>query len=155
MFVQDLHQIMTEFRHGFRAKASLLLTQNAPAVNYNTTRLCWIVVTQWDYHIHSDAIRALSRIFFMYFLLSDGVGNETSACNLDSKYIGYPAISDTLFLQIFIFFNSRWCAQSKFSSNIYIDNVKLESCHMPAANDLYTSTSTHTTTSSNTALDGI
>ena len=53
--------------------------------------------------------------FFIYFLLSDGesprlvknaenVGNETSVFNLDRKYIGYPAISDTLLLQIFIFF---------------------------------------------------
>ena len=33
------------FRHGFGAKALLPLTQSAPAVTHNTTRLCWIDVT--------------------------------------------------------------------------------------------------------------
>ena len=32
------------------------------------------------------------------------VGNETSASDLDRKYIGYLALSDTLFSQILIFF---------------------------------------------------
>ena len=48
------------FRHGFRAEASLPLTQIAPAVTHNTTRLCWIDVTLWDCHIYADAVRALS-----------------------------------------------------------------------------------------------
>ena len=60
------------FRHGFRAEASLPLAQSAPAVSHNTTRLCQIVVTLWDCHIHADAVWALSWIFSMYFLLSDG-----------------------------------------------------------------------------------
>ena len=60
------------FRNGFRAKASLPLTQCSPAVTHDTTRLCWIDVTQWDCHIHTDAVRASSLIFFMYFLMSDG-----------------------------------------------------------------------------------
>ena len=30
----------SEFRHGFGAEASLPLTQNAPAVSHDTTRLC-------------------------------------------------------------------------------------------------------------------
>ena len=60
------------FRHSFRAEASLLLTQGAPAVSHDTTRLCQIVVALWDCQIHADAVRALSWIFSMYFLLSNG-----------------------------------------------------------------------------------
>ena len=60
------------FRHGFGAEASLPLTQSVPAVSHATTRLCQIVVALWDYQIHADAVRALSWIFSMYFLLSDG-----------------------------------------------------------------------------------
>ena len=104
------------FRHGFEAEASLPLTQSSPEVSHNTTWRCQIVVTLWGCHIHADAVRAFSWIFFMYFLLSDGgsprlvknewgwVGNETSASVFDRKYISFPAISDTLFSQILIFF---------------------------------------------------
>ena len=61
----------------FGAKVSLPLTQSAPAITRDTTRLCWIVVTLWDCHINADAVRALSWIFFfMYFLLSDGESQE-------------------------------------------------------------------------------
>ena len=60
------------FRHGFGSKASLPLTQSAPAVSHDTTRLCQIVVALWDCQIHADAVRALSWIFSMYFLLSGG-----------------------------------------------------------------------------------
>ena len=60
------------FRYGFGAEASLPLTKSAPAVSHNTTRLCQIVVALWDCQIHADAVRDLSWIFFMYFLLSDG-----------------------------------------------------------------------------------
>ena len=60
------------FRHGIGVEASLSLTQSAPAVSHNTTRLCQIVVSLWDCQIHADAVRALSWIFSMYFLLSDG-----------------------------------------------------------------------------------
>ena len=60
------------FGHGFVGEASLPLALSAPAVSHDTTRLCQIVVTLWDCHIHADAVRALSWIFFMYFLLSDG-----------------------------------------------------------------------------------
>ena len=35
------------------------------------------------------------------------VGNETSASDLDRKYVDYPAISDTLFSQIIEFFQLR------------------------------------------------
>ena len=60
------------FRHGFGAETSLPLAQSTPAVSHDTTRLFLIVVTLWDCHIHADAVRALSWIFSMYFLLSDG-----------------------------------------------------------------------------------
>ena len=60
------------FRHGFGAEASLPLAQNASAVSHDTTRLCQIVVALWDGLIHADAVRALSWIFFLYFLWSDG-----------------------------------------------------------------------------------
>ena len=59
------------FRHGFGAEAPLPLAQSAPAVSHDTTRLCQIVVTLWDCHIHADAVRAFSWIFFMYFLSSN------------------------------------------------------------------------------------
>ena len=59
-------------RHGFGTEASLPLAQSTPAIFHNTTRLCQIVVAKWDCQIHTDAIRALSWIFSMYFLLSNG-----------------------------------------------------------------------------------
>ncbi len=54
------------FRHSFGTEASLPLAQSAPAVSHDITRLCQIVVTLYD------AVRALSWIFSMYILLSDG-----------------------------------------------------------------------------------
>ena len=62
LFQQSLHQMMTGFRYGFGAEASLPLNQSASAVTHDTTRLCWIDITLWDYHIHTDAVRALSWI---------------------------------------------------------------------------------------------
>ena len=104
------------FRHGFGAETSLQLIPSAPAVTHDTTRLHWINVTQWDYHIHTDAVSALSWIFFYVFPLvwwrkykisqeyRGWAGNKTLASNLNWKYIGYLAISNTLFSQILIFF---------------------------------------------------
>ena len=74
-FRQSLHQMMTlgsGMVSGLRAEASLPQAQSTPTVSHDTTRLCPIVVSLWDCHIHADAVRALSWIFFMYFLLSDG-----------------------------------------------------------------------------------
>ena len=59
------------FRHGFGAELSLPLAQMTPAVSHDTTRVCQIVVTLWDCHIHANTVRALSWIFSIYFLLSD------------------------------------------------------------------------------------
>ena len=114
-YQQSLHQMMTVFSHGFRAEASLLLSQSGPAVIHNTTRLCWTVVTQWDCNIHNDAVRALSWIFFMYFLLSDGeslrlikdtevelVMKPRHLTLIGNTLVVQPFL--TLFSQIFIFF---------------------------------------------------
>ena len=60
------------FRHSFGDESLSPLTQSAPAVSHDTTRLCQIVVTLWDCQIHADAVRALSWIFSIYFLLSNG-----------------------------------------------------------------------------------
>ena len=48
------------FRHGFGAKASLPLTQSAPAVSYDTTRLCQIIVALWDCQIHASNFSQIS-----------------------------------------------------------------------------------------------
>ena len=111
------------FGHGFGAEASLLLTQSAPAVTHDTTRLCWIDISQWDCHIHTDVVRALSWIVFMYFPLSDGECPRLVK-NMEVELVMTPwhptsiensAVSDSLFLQILIFSNWCWCAQSKIS----------------------------------------
>ena len=56
------------FRHGFGAEASLPLIQGAPAVSHNTTRLYLMVFNLYECHIHSDAVRALFWIIFIYSL---------------------------------------------------------------------------------------
>ena len=53
------------FRHGFEAEASLPLTQGAPAVSHNTTRLYWMVFNLYECHIRSDAVTALFWIFYI------------------------------------------------------------------------------------------
>ena len=56
------------------------------------------------------------------------VGNETSLSSLDRKYIGYPAISDTSFSQILIFFQLTLIRPVEFSSkgaiNLIIDKIR-------------------------------
>ena len=56
------------FRYGFGAETSLPLTQGAPAVSHNTTRLYWMVFNLYECHIRSDAVTALFWIFFIYSL---------------------------------------------------------------------------------------
>ena len=46
-------------RAWFRVKASLLLTQNAPAESYNTRRLCWVSVTSWRCQIKIHPLRII------------------------------------------------------------------------------------------------
>ena len=100
MFVQQ-HCLLTkpssdddsEFRYGFGAEVSLPLAQSAPAVSHDTTRLCQIVVTLWDCHIHTDAIRALSWIFSLYFFLSDG-GSPRLVMKMEIELVIKPLPSD-------------------------------------------------------------
>ena len=123
------------FRHGFGAEASLTLTQSAPAVTHNTTRLCWIDVTLWDCHVHTDAVRALPWIFYMYFLLFDGESPRLVK-NMEVELVmkpWYPTlIGNTLVIQPFLthcscrssyFSNLCWCAQSKFSSKGTVNSI--------------------------------
>ena len=60
------------FRHGFEAEASLPLTQAAPAVSHNTTRLYWMVFNLYECHMRSDAGLSLFWIFFIYSLFFTG-----------------------------------------------------------------------------------
>ena len=111
------------FRHGFGTEASLPLTQSAPAVSHDTTRLCQIVVALWDCQIHADAIRALSWIFSMYFLLSDGgsprlvkkTEAELHPTSIGNTFVNQPFLTHCSRRSSY-FSNLRWCAQSKFSS---------------------------------------
>ena len=98
------------FRHGFGAEASLPLAQSAPAVSHNTIRLCQIVVTRWDCHVHADAIRALSWIFSMYFLLSDGGSPrlvKKMEVDLAIKPLHLTSIGNTFVIQPFLTHCSR------------------------------------------------
>ena len=123
------------FRHGFGAEASLPLAQSAPAVSHDTTRLCQIVVTLWDCHIHADAVRALSWIFSMYYLLSDGGSRrlvKKTEGELAIKSLHPTSIGNTFVIQPFLthcshrssyFSDVRWCAQSKFSSKWAVNSI--------------------------------
>ena len=105
------------FRYGFGAEPSLPQTLSAPVVTHDAIRLCWIDVTLWDCHINADAVRALSWIFFIYFLLSDGerprlVKNAEVELVMKFRHptsIGNILVIQPLFSQILVFSNSRWC----------------------------------------------
>ena len=115
------------FRHVFGAEASFPPTQSAPAVSHDTTRLCQIVVDLWDCQIHADAVRALSWIYSIYFLLSDGASPrlvKKTEVELAIKPLHPISIGNTFVIQPFLthcsrrssyFSNLCWCAQSKFS----------------------------------------
>ena len=98
------------FRHGFGAEISLTLTLSAPGVTNNTTRLYWIVVTLWKCYIHADAVRALSWIIFMYFLLSDGESPRLVK-NMEVEFViksRHPtSIRNTLVIKPFLTHYSR------------------------------------------------
>ena len=94
------------FWHVFVAELSSPLIQCALAVTHNTTRVCWIIITLLEYHIHVDSLRALSFIFITYFLLSDGesprlVKNAKVELVMEPRHptsVGNATvISDTLF----------------------------------------------------------
>ena len=123
------------FRHGFDAEASLPLAQSALAVSHVTSRLCQIVVTLWDYHIHADAVRTLSWIFSMYFLLSDGGSPrlvKKMQVELAIKPLRPISKGNTFVIQLFLthcsrrssyFSNLHQCAQSKFSSKGTVNSI--------------------------------
>ena len=108
----------SSFRHGFGAEASLPLAQSAPAVSHDTTRLCQIVVALRDCQIHADAIRALSWIFSMYFLLSDGGSPrlvKKTEVELAIKPLHPSSIGNTFVIQPFLTHCSR---RSSYFSNL-------------------------------------
>ena len=109
----------SEFRHGFETEASLRLTQSDPAVSHDTTRLCGVVVTLWDCYIHVDAVRALSWIFFMYFLLFDEESPRL-VTNAEVELVMKPrhptSIGNTLVIQLFLTHCSR---RSSYFSNLH------------------------------------
>ena len=123
------------FRHGLGAETSLPLAQSAPAVSHDTTRLCQIVATPWDCHIHVDAVRALSWIFSMYFLLSDGGCPrlvKKKEVELAMKPLHPTLIGNAFVIQPFLthcsfrfsyFSNLHWCAQLKFSSKVTVNSI--------------------------------
>ena len=93
------------FKHGFGTEPSLPLAQSASAVSHDTTRLCQIIVTLWDFHIHTDAVRALSWIFSIYFLLSDGGSPrlvKNGEVELAMKPLHLTSIGNTLVIQPFL-----------------------------------------------------
>ena len=98
------------FRHGFGAESSLPLAQSVPAVSHDTTRLCQIVVALWDCQIHVDAVRALSWMFSMYFLLSDGGSPrlvKKTEVELAIKPLRPTSIGNTFVIQPFLTHCSR------------------------------------------------
>ena len=108
-FQQSLHDDFG-FRYGFGAVASLPQAQSAPALSHDTTRLFQIVVTLWDYHIHADAVRALSWIFSMYFFLSDGGSAKLvkkTEVKLAMKPLHPTSIGNTFVIQPFLTHYSR------------------------------------------------
>ena len=102
--------------------------QSSPAVSHDTTRLCQIVFALWDCQIHADAVRALSWIFSMYFLLSDGGSSrlvKKTEVELAIKPQHLTSIGNTFVIKQFLnhcsrrssyFSNLHWCAKTKFSS---------------------------------------
>ena len=99
-FQQRLHQMMT-LGSGMVSGRSINIT--SPVVSNDTTRLL---------SLYGIAISTLIQLE-PYFLLSDGgsprlfknvEGELAMKSDFDRKYICYPAISDTLFSQIHIFF---------------------------------------------------
>ena len=123
------------FRHGFGAEGSLPLAKSAPAGSHDTTTLCHIVVTLLDCQIHAEAVRALSWIFSMYFLFSDGgCPRLVKKTEFDLAIKPLHPIGNTFVIQPFLthcscrssyFSNLRWCAQSKFSLKATVNSIMM------------------------------
>ena len=106
------------FRHGFGAEASLPITQSAPTVSHDTTRLCLNIDTLWDCQIHANAVRALSWTFSIYFLLSDGGSPKLvkkTEVELAIKPLHPISIGNTFVIQPFLTHCSR---RSSYFSNL-------------------------------------
>ena len=111
------------FRHGFGAEASLPLTQGAPAVSHNTTRLYWMVFNLYECHIHSDAVTVLFWIFFIYSLFFAGeslslVKNVEVVFEIKPRHPisrGNMSVDQSFLVHCSrrssYFSNFRWCAQ--------------------------------------------
>ena len=106
------------FNHCFEVKASLPQTLSDPPVTHNTTKLCWIIITQWDCHIHTDTVIAfLGSFFFIYFLLSDGESPrlvKNVEFELVMKLWHPTSIGNILVIQPFLTYCS--CRSSYFSN---------------------------------------
>ena len=118
------------FRHGFGAEASLPLVQSAPAVSHDTTRLCQIFVPLWDCHIHADPARALSWIFSVYFLMSDGGSPKLvkkTEVDLAIKPTHPTSTGNTFVIQPFLTHCSR---RSSYFSYLYmVKFISFSNCH--------------------------
>ena len=113
------------FRHGFGAEASLPLTQYAPAVSHNTTRLYWMMFDLYECHIRSDAVTVLFwSFFFIYSLFFDGeslslVKNVGVAIKIKPRHLisrGNMPVDQLVLIQCSrrssYFSNFRGCTQS-------------------------------------------
>ena len=126
------------FRHGFRAEASLPLTQGAPAVSHNITRLYWMVFNLYECRIHSDAVTASFWIFFIYSLFFAGV-SQILVKNVEVAFKIKPRhpisrgnmSADQSFLVhcsrgSSYFSNFRWCAQSMLGLLRYLNSLGIK-----------------------------
>ena len=119
----------------FRGRSIITTSPERPAVFYDTTRLCQIVVTLWDCHTHADAVRDLAWVFSMHFFLSDGGSPrlvKKTVVELAIKPLHPTSIGITFVIQPFLthcsrrssyFSHLRWCAQSKFSLKGTVDSI--------------------------------
>ena len=111
------------FRHGFGAEASLPVAHSTPAVSDDTTRLCQIIVAQWDCQINAVADRALSWTFSMHSLLSDGESPRlVKKTEVESaiKPLHPTSIGNTFVIQAFLTHCSR--RSSYFSTYADVPN---------------------------------
>ena len=120
---------------GSGAKASLPLTQSAPAVSNNTTRLYWMVFVLYECHIHSDAATVLFWIFFIYSLFS--AGERPSLVNdIEVEFeikLRHPILRGNMSVdQPFLthcshrsvyFSNLHWCTQSMLNLKGIVNSV--------------------------------
>ena len=125
------------FRHGFGAEASLPLTQGAPVVSHNTTRLYWMVFDLYECLIRSDAVTVLFWIFFIYSLFSAGeslslVKNVEVEFEIKPRHPisrGNMSVDQPFLIHCSCrssyFSNFRWCAQSMLVSEGIVNSAMI------------------------------